>query len=479
MTSDFNALAGGQDYTLTHLLFEALQSQEDMIIYSLVVEDTFTGSGDFSELENLEVWTDFNYFWVDYDITNYVPTTLIAGPVNPLPGPSPGTVVLPLHFPIVLQKGKLLMMTIKGDISPDADYTTPATHTIRVIGAEVIGLESDTYCDPGIHNPGAMLTIVDRGSVKLWQPESLQSQILINSQPLVKDILTFNLIIDDAEDISLQSFGFNLEGKSGNTFFSIVSSQYAASWHFPAPVSGPFGVGFGPYPTVSSGLNIETTLRYQGGAGIPYAVNGDGFRINSVSVYASGISSGKSITYTTDQVTLPWMYLYGTRPYVTLANDSPQSPLIPGIDRPIASFDILANTGGDISFSASKGNSLTVLINSRCEQSTPNDILFLKDESGAVLASAGPIDICQTQRVTFNFANSDLYIVAGTSKKVTVTADTIDFIYSGDYIQAILPEDDPNGIGWYIPNQFSLTSNNHHADIIFRGNINGNVLTVP
>jgi hypothetical protein len=483
-----NALIGGQDYVLTNLFFNSGFSQEDMLIYSLVIEDNFTGSGDFTELENLEVWTDFNYSGDDYDIDNYVPTTLIGGPVNPLPGPTPGTLILPLHFPMMLPRDRYLMMSIKADIAADADYTTPATHAIRVIDADVIGLESDTYCRPEdgnlvVWNSGLPLTVVDRGSLKLWtpNPEPLLSQILINGEGTngYKDILPFNLFVNDVEDVNLAGFNFNLEGKSGNSFYRVVSSSFAAGWVFPNPVTGPFGIGFGPYPLLTADSLFGTILQFNGGSGVPYAVNGDGFRINSVRVAGYGATSGKLISYSTDTVSMPWMYLYSTRPIFSLATDSPIGSLVPGVDRPIASFRIDALPGGDISFSATHGNNLVVKFKSRCSQNTYNDMLYLKDENGTVLDSYGPTDICSHQGAYFDFSQADLYVTAGTSKKVIVTADTLDFTNQGDFIQAYLSDDSDDNVGWYIPNQFSNTTNHHHADIIFRGSIYGHPLITP
>jgi len=158
-------------------------------------------------------------------------------------------------------------------------------------------------------------------------------------------------------------------------------------------------------------------------------------------------------------------------PTFSLAAISPSGMLVPGLNTLLAVFNITADLANDITFVNGSGNSITFNIQSTCNAGSTG--MTLKDETGKTLDLKASYDVCVPGAYSFNFADSNLIIPKGTTKRIYLYANTSGAKTVNDSMQVILFESPKTNVQWSINND---GSNHATADITFRGNIYANAL---
>src|SRR4030042_347475 len=97
------------------------------------IEDTFTGTGNLNEIDNLKVVANLN------GCATMDNPTVIGSAISVPYGTSPQLLSIDLDIPIVLGSTDCILIRIYGDLLATADTETPGAHNIEFVGATAYG----------------------------------------------------------------------------------------------------------------------------------------------------------------------------------------------------------------------------------------------------------------------------------------------------------------------------------------------------
>ncbi len=159
------------------------------------------------------------------------------------------------------------------------------------------------------------------------------------------------------------------------------------------------------------------------------------------------------------------MYVYKSYPTVDFADAGTSETLTPAASTLVATVNVTADAGDDITFENADGNSITFTVNASVTWDQGYETFTLKDEDGNILDTT-TFDFASSSvsTVTFDFSTQSFTVPAGTTKQLKVYADTQDFTNSGDSLQLELSPSSATNIDWGIDGSGSY----NHADIIFK-----------
>lgn len=462
-------------------------SQEDIVIFSLTIEDTFTGTGSLNEIDNLKVVANLN------GCATMDNPTVIGSAISVPYGTSPQLLSIDLDIPIVLGSTDCILIRIYGDLLATADTETPGTHNIEFVGATAYGLDSfqaltldnqhlyvDRQFSPVVNTPPP-------GSLMMVVTYPYHEDILIAGAEQQK-VATFVLYADEKEAITLDTLKITDLGDG-----TAISTCYLYSnrRNDGQPITDPIAIAVMTptqpasciFPadkvTVIAGAPVALTIKVDlNTINEPFVQNGDIFQIvvndpaNDLTGYGalSRQLIGAEVGY---EIDIP-MVIMEARPNFSVASYSPRSPLIASSNTLLAIFKMNA-LNGDISFENSAGNYLTIIVSSKCQGAGIPGDLSLKDQNGQLLSYLNNVDLCQKGPYTFNFNNQDVTLAAGSHMDFYIYGNTTAFSHSFDNVCISLfgNTDGMSNIGWSINND---GQNYGFGDIIFRGGIIANKL---
>lgn len=303
-------------------------------------------------------------------------------------------------------------------------------------------------------------------------------------------VANFKLSADNYEDLEINEFTVNDTGTA--------EAQTAENWYLYSSFRSDGGDILTPIATtvgknanfilpagtiiIPTGKNVvfKVTIDVgpvQPGTRVTLAnYNGDTFQasVDATGLVVTGQTSGLVLddAVITDTVKTTVHTVYQSRPYFALNASSPSGVLVPSVQAILAIYNIDADQGDDITFSATNNNYLSMEICTVCETHTVNEYFTLKDEVGNILSVVGPVDICTSPTIDFVFETNDLIIPHGTRKKIYVFTDTSEMINAGDAIQVWFSDEYPDNLDWSIDG----SGNYNEGDVIFKGNLYANAL---
>lgn len=432
-------VAGKTAFIWLETEFDTLESGDSVSVTALTLQDEFSGSGNFTELQNLEIWADLDPSTDSIRGDKY--ETQISGILATPFGSSPAilTVNLPVSFDIPAENS--IPVAIIADLSVTADYATPGTHSLSIIDAQAFGQKTGNACLPengtlNIIGAGTLVSIFEKGKISVAiNTDSPKRRILLGNSAS-ESIMKFDVTLDDVEDMTLVQIGFGVIGNY---------NADCGTWLFHDGVQ----IGGRIFPP-NTGFNIMLQSNYVLTAGetqtfevVMKTCTPNGLWIPNYMPYQITTSADSFIGYGHDSLKQPQgtpdtvpsanYAVYASRPYFNLNASSPSGDLIPGIRTPLAVFNITADLKGDISLTFGSNNFLNFILYGNCQSNQTASLIF-EDENGVFLNQFG-LALGEDTYIAFYFNANNLIIPAGQTKQIKVFADTTSCTTKDDALQ--------------------------------------------
>ena len=469
--------AGASDFVWATFSLDAGVSGEDIQITTIIVTDIINDVGLYNDIDNAELWvdlTDGNSSRGDIYETKVSDTEQFSA-INQ---------AFTLNQIITIPKRTFVRMAFVADLC--ASTESGGSHSFRITsgivanGATTGSIASITY---NISN-AQIMTVIDKGNLTVTRDSSTPiSGIVIGAKTAILGV--FRLSANNVEDLDLDKITLTiLNGNyidtlyfyEGDTLLGSIPGNNEPTKYFEdltliIPANG------------NRKITVKAKLFDVDGAVVkndtPIKVSLDTINAVETTGFASGesIKSGSQIVYGNK------MYIYESRPYVTVNADTPTTTaLIPSTSTLVAIFDVTADEGKKISFINASGldanNSLTVQVAAQINDTVQDQLVFtLKDidgntlDSNVLAADSNSTKVMNTS-VTFLFDSyaAGFNVTAGQTKQLKVYLDTTDFdLDTANESNAIRLwlDDSANDIDWGINGSGSFNLGN----LIFRGDM--------
>jgi len=479
-----NVIAGMQGVEWMYAEIINDSTSENIFVSSIRIEDTLGDAGDdFGALMNARIMADMDGNGsCETQLTNQMQFIDSGLPVE--------------AFTFSGVSGLVVATSIKVALRSDLSTSTTAgdAHTIRVSEITATGSNSGSSATGSYAGTGQTMTVLTSGELAVTVDSSSPLSRLLVGGATDVNLAVFRLFASN-EDQTLQQVTITDDGDDDVA----VAYKFYANRDSSGNVVTPFLVGTGyPFggiatlnlPGVTVRMPKDTFTRVYVKADIATidgstVQNGDTVRVTiadpSQDVRTVGLYSGNAISGNSSiSRDAAEHRAYKSVPFVNVAANSPSGPLYPGYDTTIAIFNITADAASDVSLENADGNQLAVNI-----VTTINDYpagatstVRLKDQQTGLTLDSVDVEFgagSNMATVTFDFDGADLYIGAGMTRVIYVTADTWALEDSGDFIWAWLDDDDAANFSWGVDSAGNYAT----ADITFRGDIRGNVLVRP
>jgi len=482
-----NIVVGSQDLLVSTYSFDAGESSEDVLVSSFTILDDVNDIGETDDFNNMDLWAD-----LDSNGTYETKISITEQPHDNAPGVD-DKVIFVLNPTLRVAKGSRMGIALIADVNMNA--TEGGTHILETSATDcavVTGADTGMVIDASTAglDINATLTIISGGTLSVTiDARSPQAQILVGNTynvtlavfrlwPTEEDqILNRITATDDGDDNTVTTYYlYANRDNSGN-----LVTPYLVDTANPVNGVAEFG-GWGsmvkmPKDTYTK-IYIKADMANIDGVSV---VNGDTVRVTiedpSRDIESVGIMSGMAIPgdsgISLDAAENP---VYKTKPYVSMAADSPSGQFVPSPATTIAKFKLTADAATDVSLRNEDSNQIVVKINTSINDYSGTSAVRLLDN-----ATGQDFDVTQnvdfgagnnTATITFDFDLNNFYISAGVTKYFSVVVDTLQFEDMGDCIQAWLDDNDPANFSWGIDGSGNYAT----AEFTFRGDIYANVL---
>ncbi len=426
-------------------------SQETVIITAISFEDTYSGTNNLNEINNLRLFIQIaNGYCPPADALNDV-----SGIINLPVEPSPQHANISLTEPVILEPGDCARIRIVGDLSETADTTTPGSHDMEFTDVTAFGVESlETLTEDNqhlfIHHQHERVTNVpaDPGHLSIQPDLSEPYENIILDSSTLQSVAIFRVNAYGYEDINLQSLKLTDlgNGKAASTCYLFSNSRNDGQ-----SVSQPIAsAAMSATDPAFCELSFDA-VTVSAGSSVLLTVKADFNNINDFNLYdddlfqlavSNPMTDLTGIGLITNQVIhgqpesqqATENYIFQSRPYVSLSPESPSGLFVPSAMTLIGIFKISAAPGGNISFIDSFLNGMSFDITTSCD-TIHNSYIYLKDGYSNLLDS-GQVYTCDQNAIAgITFVPNNFTIVASTSQKIYVYLDTTQFTGPNNVIQ--------------------------------------------
>jgi len=460
---------GVQDMVWMTGALRASNSGEDIVVTTVVLEDTLGDAGDnANDIDNVEIWADLTN---DSSTRGDVYETKVSNTEQFVDSAATDeTLSFTLSSAITVPKNGEIKIAVLADLAAGATATDTHTISFDTDSGDVSGYGKSTGITANATPTGAgqTMTVAANGTLTLTVDGSSPSAKLVYGGQTDVELAIFRLAANNVENLDVDSIKITDDG----------SDNAVATYKF--------YVGTTLLGTISGGATAEifladNTVYVPANDNIKVTVKGDMSTVDGSTVAngntavvtvaaagdidTTGKSSGAAVDSTQTSVDAAIHTLYNAYPSVAFANDTPGGTLIPNANLLVAKINITANGNDDITFQNGDGSSLLLQVAaSRGDASGGTDDLIIKDKNGNTLCSTSTYSFVTTTEWTCDFSTNSLTVAKGTTEVIYVYADTASFEDSGDSIQIWL-DDTAGDIDWGINGSGSFNK----GDIIFRG----------
>ncbi len=474
-----NVAAGTQDFIWMTASLGAGTSGEDIQVTALVIEDTLGAAGhDASEIDNAEIWADLTTANSARGDIYETKVSKIEQPDDT--GATDETHTFSLTQTVTVPKGTFVRIAFIADLASGA--STNDTHTISLDtdSGDVTATGADTGQTITLTPSGAgqTMTVVAGGTLTLTVDSSSPEASLLIAGTLQQTLAVFRLAADNVEDLDLDNITLTVTGGNDvGTYYFYHGDTLIQTAETGTSPRVDFADGT---VTILANGNVKITVKGDLKAATEIT-NGDTVRVAiaaSGDVDTTGLASGSAVDSTVTNQDAKTHKVFESRPFFAVNSLSPAGNFVPAANSVVAIFDITADAAEDITFENADGNTLTVNISATIQTSDgAADTFTLIDKSTGVTLDTASAAIESATSVTFDFTNNSLTVPAGQKRSVEIQVDTAEMTSSTsskDSIQLWLDDASATNVDWGIDGTGSF----NEADIIFRGDIFGGVLTV-
>ncbi|MDD2731860.1 MAG: hypothetical protein PHI53_01540 [Candidatus Pacebacteria bacterium] len=473
---------GTNDFVFATFSLDASSAGEGIQVTSITITESLGGSAANADIDNAEIWADLtsaNSSRGDIYETKISSTYQWAA--------STATQAFTISPTLTIPAGTFRKIALVADLNSGGGI---GNHTFKITTDGVTANGDSTGSTATVtYTTDAMQTIsaVANGTLTVSIDASTPiSDIVIGSKTGVT-LGAFRLAANNVENLDVDQI---LVHVTGGNYLSTVYFYDGSTLLDSAP-GGPsitWVLADGTLTIPADGNKILTVKADTQAVDGSLVSNNGSIKVGlegSSNVQATGLASGQSIT-SDDNAMGNTMYIYKTRPYVTLNSTSPSSGVLPYASA-LAKFDIRAESTENVTFKDSDGNSLRVEISAYMADTTTQQMAFtLKDDANNVLdtayAAASNSTNLMSTYVTFDFSEyaAGLSVPAGGTKTISISCDTsTDFNSDGDFLQLWLDDGNSgNNIDWGIDGVTSSNSFNL-GNIILRGDVIAGLFTNP
>jgi hypothetical protein len=469
--------AGQTDFVWATASLDAGASGEDVLVTALVIEDTLgAASHDAGDIDNVEIWADLTD---ETSARGDIYETLVSDTKQFTDsGATDETLSFTLTQTIRVPKGLYVKIAVVADLAAGA--TASETHTISLDtdAGDVTATGADTGSSISVTPTGSgqTMTVASSGTLTVTKDASSPVASIVLGQGSKVHLATFRLAANNVEDLDVDSIKVTDTGAGDtiDTYYFYYGSTLIGQ--APGGSTAEIQLADGTVTVPANDyvlIDVKADLNKVDGT---YVANGDSIQLvvnASGDIDTTGLSSGSAVD-SSDTPSANAMKLYESRPYFAVDPNSPSGTLITGSTTLLAIFDITADSAKDITFENGDGNSLTVSVSGKRNDSDGNtETITLKDEDGNTLDTLTQ-DI-MTSTMVFDFSTNSLTVPAGLTKKIYIYGDTTELGDAGDTIQLWLDDGDATYVDWGINGSGSY----NEADKIFKGDIYAGALVTP
>ncbi|MBW2661454.1 MAG: hypothetical protein JRD93_05595 [Deltaproteobacteria bacterium] len=451
---------GASDVTLMEGAINANNSGEDVVVDTIIIEDTISSAGSGTDVDNLEIWADLD------DNGSY--ETKVSN-TEQLTGANlvETTLSFTLTAPITVEKDTEVRVALIGDFSTAADTGDEHTFSFDTDAGDVSGTGTDTgtTIEATPTGDGQKITIAAAGTLTVSVDSSSPTDYTGDTDYLVEANVTKETLAvfklketSGAEALELDTFKITDGGSD------VVATKY----YLYASARADGGSTADPIAEQTPVDGLATFYVSDGAVEIPadgsvkLTVKGDIANVDGTTVanentlqvtvaaantdvVTHGLSSGTTVNGASSAYNGPFFILLSSVPTVTFADgwgDNYNKTLNQGTSVQIARVQVTAGAK-DISFDNANTPYFNIQITASAKAPGYSDggvVIFKSD--GVTLQTTGTIAYGNAGAIIQADCEftADWIIPAGETRYLDIYADTTEFITAGDTLQVSLDE---------------------------------------
>jgi hypothetical protein len=449
---------GITDFIFMTANLSAAASGEDVLVSSIVIEDTVNATASISELDSMELWADLTS--AD-SARGDVYETKISDTYNPTgTGTSTDTnQTFAISPAMTISKGTYVKIALVADLSTGAGaYGTHAVsidrdaNDVTASGAST----GQTITVAAASGDGQAMTTASSGTLTVSLDSSSPSTALMVDETLHTlgifkfaannvenlDIDSIKVTSDGADDAMAEYYFYSNERSDGNS------------------ISDPIGTAVG-YGDTAEILLADDTVIIPANDYVLITVKGKTANVDGTAVQnndaieatiaatgdvdTTGKASGAAVDSTDTSVDAATHRLYESYPIFAVNSSSPSGTLVPSANMLLAIIDVTAAGNKDVTWDGAadpdggtENDLIYVSISALDGGSTPASInIIVKDQDGNVLDDPAA---ASTTNITVDFTTKDFVVPAGQTKKLYFYVDSTGYTTTGDTLQLYLDD---------------------------------------